>query len=475
MASIYGIFEALGVLPSMAASYLPRASSVFGNPSFFSVFLILPFWFSVYLYIEDAKWRRFYLASTCLMFLGVLVSGTRGALVGLVVGLVVFVVIRYLSSHDISHKRLLSGALGAVLLFLTVFSYGFFFAPDRSLMHRVTHLSFGTSSQRINYWGMSLQGAFDAPVLGVGYENFSVIADRYFESEFYEIAGTWPDKPHNHLLEVLSVGGLLGVVLYFAFVFLLFQRASKHERRDVLFPAILAHFVAVFFLFESIVVWPMLFFLIALVDDQYLLKTPIRSRSVRILSTSGAVVLVLISFVSVLYPLHLQGVYAQRMHVDSVEAGYDLSAISPIYDLGSIAQMQTELMGHAYQLGDQRLDVWAVSSRNMHAEALVRHANQAQLYYEAAANLIHRVEYGIDEVVDPEALILLDRAQVLAPNRIEPMIAKARIYQLDGKLQEAIELTERVVDLAPTDPQGLSLLAGLYVEDGRTMDALPLM
>jgi O-antigen ligase/tetratricopeptide (TPR) repeat protein len=475
LVSVYGILEALGAVPSMAQSYLPRASSVFGNPTFFGSYLVLPFWVALYLMQEDKKRLTKYAVAALLIFGGILVSGTRGALLGVLIGLLLFAGSWYLSVHTVSRKRMGLAASGVFLLLLTLFSYGFFIAPDRSLMHRITHLSFGTSSQRLNYWGMSLQGAFDAPLLGVGYENFSVIADRYFEPEFYEIAGTWPDKPHNHFLEVLSTGGLLGFVVYFTFLLLLFQRIWQHERRSILLPAFLSHFVSVFFLFEGITVWPMLFFFIALIDDGSLLDQRVVSKQGRWLLPSFGAVVVVVSLFLVVVPTHRQGLWAQQMHVDSVEAGLSPMSFNAIYDLPFIARLQTEVMGQAFMLGDQRLEVWAQTSRASYVSALARHPERAELYYDAAANLIHRVEYGIDEVVDPEVMILLDRAQTLAPNRVEPMIARARAQQLSGDLVGALELIEEVVDRAPTDPQGLLLLAQLYVADERTEEALPIM
>jgi tetratricopeptide (TPR) repeat protein len=193
-----------------------------------------------------------------------------------------------------------------------------------------------------------------------------------------------------------------------------------------------------------------------------------------LLPSFGAVVVV-VSLFLVVVPTHRQGLWAQQMHVDSVEAGLSPMSFNAIYDLPFIARLQTEVMGQAFMLGDQRLEVWAQTSRASYVSALARHPERAELYYDAAANLIHRVEYGIDEVVDPEVMILLDRAQTLAPNRVEPMIARARAQQLSGDLVGALELIEEVVDRAPTDPQGLLLLAQLYVADERTEEALPIM
>jgi tetratricopeptide (TPR) repeat protein len=231
----------------------------------------------------------------------------------------------------------------------------------------------------------------------------------------------------------------------------------------------------VFFLFEGITVWPMLFFFIALIDDRSLLEARVVSKQGRWLLPSFGAVVVVVSLFLVVVPTHRQGLWAQQMHVDSVEAGLSPMSFDSIYDLPFIARLQTEVMGQAFMLGEQRLEVWAQTSRASYVAALARHPERAELYYDAAANLIHRVEYGIDEVVDPEVMILLDRAQTLAPNRVEPMIARARAQQLSGDLLGAMELMEKVVEMAPTDPQGLLLLAQLYVADERTDDALPIM
>jgi hypothetical protein len=118
---------ALGQLPGidiqatkLYATSLPRISGTFGNPDFFSLYLIFQLFFAMLLFLwEKQRWRRAVLVGICLINgAAIFFSGTRGAMLGMYMGIGVLGLGHLLAS---GHRKLrLRGlvALGLVAAFL---------------------------------------------------------------------------------------------------------------------------------------------------------------------------------------------------------------------------------------------------------------------------------------------------------------------------------------------------------------------
>src|SRR5581483_2274683 len=106
---------------------------------------------------------------------------------------------------------------------------------------------------------VALRGFKERPILGVGPENFTYLADKYFDNSL-SYANAFFDKPHNALLEVLVTTGVMGLVVYLGLIGTIIYGFVKLYQKNriskfglaVLVAAIVAYHVQNFFVFDTI-------------------------------------------------------------------------------------------------------------------------------------------------------------------------------------------------------------------------------
>lgn len=275
LAAGYGILEYFGVLPTYDANFLPRASSVFGNPTLFGSFLTIPFFFALLASFKAKATRSVWLYRFMALsiFGGVIVSQSRGALLGILVGLLVSLIVRVLKEKNKGLKRkFLIVGLFSIIITCGVFTLTYINSPQGSVGYRTTHLVTSSSHERLLLWQMSIDGWKERPFFGTGYENFYLIGERQFNPDLYNFSQIWPDKPHNQPLEVLVTGGLFTAIAYLLFLLLIGKAFWFAERKDsftstdssLLLATLVASVTQSLFLFETVAVGVTFFPLVAI-------------------------------------------------------------------------------------------------------------------------------------------------------------------------------------------------------------------
>jgi O-antigen ligase len=229
-----------------------RLASTLGNPDFFGSFLCIPLFLAIWLTFDAHKRaeRWIYAGIAILCVFGIYLSGTRGAVVGVLAGAFVGAVIWLIFT---ANRRLRRYGLSIAGLGLVAIGGLFELAGNlsqNSLLHRIFSLSGSDTQARLLEWGTALQGFVSRPFLGVGPENYYYIADKFYNPATYSYDTGYFDKPHNLLLELLDTIGPLGLLAYMAvviFAFWAFYRAYKSERVDL---RAFALFVAALVAFE---------------------------------------------------------------------------------------------------------------------------------------------------------------------------------------------------------------------------------
>jgi O-antigen ligase/tetratricopeptide (TPR) repeat protein len=264
LGGLYAVLTKLGfpAWPFPDDSLPARASGFFGNPIFFASFLIFPFTLSLFFLkqAEDKKAFRFWLLASVFNFLGIYLSATRGALLGLLVGLGLGLLVWALMIEEKKYKLYgLLAIAGSLLVVLMLFVFSGAFAPG-SVVRRLTDFGDSNTRARILQWEAGLKGFKDHPVLGVGPENYYVIGNKYFNPNIYQYDRSWFDKPHNYPLEVLLTSGLLGFLAYVILIGLSVggaYRALKHQILSrlefaILLGGITAYQVQNLFVFDTV-------------------------------------------------------------------------------------------------------------------------------------------------------------------------------------------------------------------------------
>jgi O-antigen ligase len=240
LAALYGIAQYFGwdpLLPAKAYQAgegpftIVRPPGTLGHADYFAAWLLIVTFFSVALgRMEQSRWPKIAaLAATALVIIAIVLSGTRSAILGLLIGAIVFIVA--------GRSRIRARAIGFSLASLAAFSLFFFSTPGSKLRARL-HWSLEDlrGGARLLLWRDSLRMAANRPIQGFGPETFVTEFPRF---ESVELARAYPDfyheSPHNIFLDPLTSRGLIGLLPLLALCGLgVFAAFHLLRRRDPL-------------------------------------------------------------------------------------------------------------------------------------------------------------------------------------------------------------------------------------------------
>jgi O-antigen ligase len=222
----WALFQFLGWL-SISSQSGARADTTFGNATYTAVYLLINIFLALFMLARTRDSRNkvalqtLYIAAIVLQSIGVLLTETRGAILGVVAGLLVAAVYLLLFSKGKESQALRRYALGAIVLVVVV-GGALFAARDTAFVQntpalgRIASISLSetTVASRLDYiWPMALKGAADKPLFGWGQENFSFVFNKYYEPPMYN-QEQWFDRAHNQFLDWLIAGGVPAFLLY---------------------------------------------------------------------------------------------------------------------------------------------------------------------------------------------------------------------------------------------------------------------
>lgn len=478
----YAILERLHILPSFQKSHMPRASSLAGNPIFLSGFLMLPFALAWFRSIgAQNKMRILYAAAAILMFGGIFVSGTRGALLGLLIGIGVgWIVWIIKSAHK---KRNIFITLGACVLVVELFFALRITTDPSSRLYRYTHID-ASATNRFGYWEIAWKGFLARPIKGYGYENYYKAAEMYFLPGLYEEEGVFIDKPHNAYFEILVTSGGVGLLLYLCMLAWLMREIIKahipKEQSVLLVAGLVAFAVQNAFVFDTIpTLFAFGFFLVwmkqfetAVHDDAELFV--MRSQTQRIIALFFSVVFIGFMFIKFFIPSFqffaiLKDVYNAESPNKSFSRLEDHKKLSFVYDHFALAKL--------YEASAQRMMIFQTFDESIFT-SLIRggfdvyqiaareHANRGEIWFRlASTGVISELAYNaVSHDVVTQAVSESIR---LAPSRVEPFMAHAYKLELDGKVSEAIQVLEETQKRVPISAKLFWGLAGMYYKSGQ--------
>ncbi len=201
---------ALNVDRGPLATFPGRASGTLGNAAFYSSAVVAAAGYAAIRALQHN--RRGWLACTCFLSFGTGMSGSRGAVVALLlVGIVGIAIAR---RQAIAMGLSVSAGLVAAFAFTEV-------AANSS---SVTRLDRGGDG-RLQLWQFGVDAWRERPVLGWGLGNHGYAVRPHFTEDFVrrfaweDYIISWND-PHNIVVNLLVTSGVVGVVSMAAFVLL---------------------------------------------------------------------------------------------------------------------------------------------------------------------------------------------------------------------------------------------------------------
>lgn len=187
-----------------------RPSTMFGNPNKLGGFLILilPFVISSIFYMERYISKFFVIFLSCITLVSLLISGSRGALVGLFISFFILFILIFIKK--INSRQIIKFVIISIFccFLITYIVYQYF--PYMIIR--------GYDMERVYLWQAAIQMFKDNMILGVGAGNFNY---NYVNSYMNPMAtNTHLTSPHNIFLHYLSQRGLLvGVPFIILFIY----------------------------------------------------------------------------------------------------------------------------------------------------------------------------------------------------------------------------------------------------------------
>ena len=207
---IASIFAVLTIHESLVQKGT-RPSGPFENENLYANYLVLNLFLALLLVrlnteskVSNSAWMAVWVLAPILA-VGILATGSRGALIGAVVA--VALAVRWRLPRHVSVKQ-------AVIIPLTIILSGYglltFWEANTFIADRVSTILTGEGpniAERAALWEAALRAFWDSPLIGIGYHQFPDYAGREF--------GLHPKVPHNTYLSFAAELGLLGLIAWF--------------------------------------------------------------------------------------------------------------------------------------------------------------------------------------------------------------------------------------------------------------------
>jgi len=459
LAAAYGIAQYFGwdpLLPVKAYEVgegqflIVRPPGTLGHADYFAAWLVVIVFLGIGLErLETRPWlKRAAVGSSVFAVLAIVLSGTRSALLGLVVGGVVFLI---LGRARVRARPVLFGFASAAALAL------FFFLPAGLKLRARVHWSLedARGGARLLLWKDALRMAAERPLVGFGPETFASEFPRY---ESVDLARAFPDfyheSPHNMFLDALASEGVAGLLVLLCLCGLGAWWSMRCARlgRPLAAPlgAALAG-IAVTQQFIVFIVPTALYFYLVLA----LLVASLAEESESAVSSSRSSALLLVPALGMLL---LLGGYTVRLLAADAAWAEAQRKISEGDRSGASNAYRSVLRWHLPGTGDDlaysramqglaassRILVASIEARQQALEAGLRAVGTAEDRQNAWYNLA-TLRAGNNDV--PGVEDALRHAIAWAPNWFKPHWALARVLALGGHPQEALREAREAVQL----------------------------
>ncbi|MDE2311650.1 MAG: O-antigen ligase family protein [Patescibacteria group bacterium] len=457
-----------------------RVSSTFGNPIFLGSFLILPMFLSAFfaLQAESLGKKILFWALVALQFAGIILSATRGAVVGLAVGLILAAIVYVISSRR-SAVRLYGtvATVGLLLLFVGLFVFHQKL-PQGGALGRVFNLEDSNAQARLIQWRVALRGFKDDPVLGVGPENYYIIANKYYNSDLIKYDPSWFDKPHNYLLEVLVTTGVLGFLAYMGLIAAVCWALYQAWRRGLIsrlqLALLLAGFVSYFvqnlFVFDTIPASLMFYVFVGFAGFLWSELSAGQNGRAKQKLVSGPPALALtasgLTLIVAVYAVYVTNIVPAQAARD-VNYGYAYASVDPKVGVAYFKAALDSPFNFDPQDTAQRFsDFSAQTAQKYYSQDLNFALDTAQraldfeqqtargigndpVSWQKLASDYYILAFLQKQPLPPQAEQAARRAIELAPGRFEPQMSLVQVFLQEGRTDQAVAQLQRVTASLP--------------------------
>lgn len=442
--------------------------------------------------------RAYWFGAILLDFVIFYLTGTRGAMFGLVMGVAAFG-IGYMLWGNVRRLRIAAMVATAVVVVLVAAvgvavvvragGEGGGVTDSNGMLDRVLNTGLADSSfdGRIDSAQVGLNGFRARPILGWGPENFAIVYDRYLTPQIVAVAVTSFDQAHNKLIEELTTKGALGFLAYMGLwvymAVIVIRKAKYLDSSEQLFTimvgaALVGYFSQNLFLFDTPGTVPQFYILMGLmvfVDSLVIRgvegepnrnvtlvgetegRGPLFPSLTSQMGMGSAIAVVAVLIFSAIYLLNIRPYAGSSLVLTTLNASLPWetrfqafeNSVDAFPPLGNLPRrvMFNEINRRWDTLKGDDV-VAALEAIGDQGKAGIIAEPEEWRIYNAVAGLYQRVAHS-DTVFMNKARELVDEAVKLAPARIEVQRLLIRQHLIEEDYTGALQVIEDYVTNAP--------------------------
>ncbi|KKS07516.1 MAG: O-antigen polymerase [Parcubacteria group bacterium GW2011_GWB1_41_4] len=233
--SINSVAGLITGLYALASKFLPgainfgdqiRLAGTFGNPAFLGTYFLALFFLNGILFLSYSGFKvaekKDYQGNSRFLFLGaaifslilVILSGTRGAWIGVASGLVLFAGLVLIFRRGKYFRLGLSVLLVLIIIFASLRFLPQVWEKISPFFASRIYGLWEIPTPRLIVWGIGWNAFLEKPILGWGLENFIYAFNQHFIPDIHTYEMSIFDRPHNKIIDLLNSGGILGLSSY---------------------------------------------------------------------------------------------------------------------------------------------------------------------------------------------------------------------------------------------------------------------
>lgn len=259
-------FSAIGLFiieVVQALGGVARPEALSGNPDFLAIQYLFSIFAGFLVYIQgrekNKKWYQVLgLSGSVLSFLGIMLSKTRGPLVGIIASvLIVSAIAAFLNKEKIILNKYSLKKIGKYVSIITLFivllvgvtykSPFWHYVPG---VNRVVEISVndGSTQARLMHIDTSIEiftkeQSLSRALLGWGWDNYIFAWGKYYNPKVFYYDPAIVDRSHNKIADQLVMTGLLGLISYLSIWFFAIKKVfNKMREKDITVPFLLLFF-----------------------------------------------------------------------------------------------------------------------------------------------------------------------------------------------------------------------------------------
>jgi tetratricopeptide (TPR) repeat protein len=353
-------------------------------------------------------------------------------------------------------------------------------------LRRITQSSFteGTGQSRVLLWKMSIAASMERPVFGYGANNMRIPLDRHHD---YNLQEDWFDSAHNKFFDELLSHGFVGLLIYLAFLILVFRHIFGLRKKDLweslaLLGLFVGYVVQSLFIFDSLVVGLLFVFVLAWLFTTEDSKKQIFAKTLRPwVAYLLCAVLVIGGLLVYLRAIPPARDTASAYRMLSQDMGQAIRLFEKVehqaffsYDIiaPTMAEGAVMVFSEPERYAREDLERYADLVIRMYRKAIDASGGYSKFYINLA-----KLYQQFDSVLDNgaylgESFALLDEAAMISPGRIDVYYARAQGYYNMGDTDQAAAELQKALEFGVRQDKIYMRLAQIYVRKGSAEEFL---